>query len=349
MNNNCIFGGSHRTFIIAEAGVNHNGDMELAKKLIDAAVEAGADAVKFQTFKAEKLVTKTAEKAEYQIKNTKDAGSQYEMLKKLELSYEDHVELYRYCLEKNIVFLSTPFDVESVDLLEKLGVKMYKVSSGDLTNKPLLQYVAGKGKPVILSTGMATLGEVEEAIRWIQQVGNHSILLLHCTTDYPTDYADVNLRAMETMGQAFQLPVGYSDHTLGIEVPIAAVVLGACMIEKHFTLDKNMDGPDHRASLNPEELKNMVASVRNIERALGDGVKRCMPKEENAKRIARKSIVMIKDVVKGQEITKDVMAIKRPGEGIEPKYADEIIGYRAAQDIKADTPLQWYMIRKEGK
>ncbi|WP_069650359.1 N-acetylneuraminate synthase [Caloranaerobacter ferrireducens] len=336
-----------RTFIIAEAGVNHNGDLHLAKKLVDAAADAKVDAIKFQTFRADKLVTKKAEKAEYQKQNTKTNESQYEMLKKLELTYEDHLELYNYCEKKGIMFISTPFDIDSVDLLEKLGVKMYKLGSGDLTNKPLLKYVASKNKPIILSTGMASLAEVEEAVKWIQQEGNNQIILLHCTSNYPTSYKDVNLKAMETMRQAFKLPVGYSDHTIGIEVSIAAVAMGACVIEKHFTLDKEMKGPDHRASLEPEELKQMVSSIRNIELSMGDGIKRCTPNEENVKKVARKSIVAVKYIEKGEVITEDKIAIKRPEYGIKPKYIDEIIGYKAVQSIKEDTPITWNMIRKE--
>jgi N-acetylneuraminate synthase len=338
---------SNKTLIIAEAGVNHNGDIEIAKKLVDVACEAGVDAVKFQTFKADKLVTKKAEKAEYQKKNTNNNETQYQMLKKLELAYDDHKELISYCEKKDIMFISTPFDIDSVDLLEDLGVELYKVGSGDLTNMPLLKYIARKNKPIILSTGMANLGEVEEAISWIKEEGNNDIILLHCTTSYPTAYQDVNLRAMETMRQAFKLPVGYSDHTMGIEVSIAAVAMGACVIEKHFTLDKTMEGPDHKASLNPKELKLMVKSIRNIEKSMGNGIKKCTTNEENTKKVARKGIVTVREIKKGEKIKSDMITVKRPENGIKPKYINKIIGYVALENIQKDSSIKWNMIRKE--
>ncbi len=322
----------NQCFIIAEAGVNHNGNINLAKKLVDKACEAGVDAIKFQTFKAENLVTKEAPKAEYQ-KNTTGNGSQFEMLKKLELSFEDHISLKNYCTEKGIIFISTPFDFESVDLLEKIDVPIYKVSSGDLTNLPLLKYIANKNKPIILSTGMANLGEVEEAVEAIYKIGNKNLILLHCTSNYPTAYEDVNLRAMVTMKEAFKLPIGYSDHTIGIEVPIAAVTLGAKVIEKHFTLDKAMDGPDHRASLEPDKLKMMVDGIRNIEKAMGDGIKSCNRSEENTKSVARKSIVASRDIKKEEIITINDISFKRPEGGLRPKYLDLIIGKSATRDI----------------
>jgi len=325
----------NKCFIIAEAGVNHNGDIDIAKQLVDKAYEAGADAIKFQTFKSENLVTKKAPKAEYQKKTTGD-GSQFQMLKKLELSIEDHIILNEYCKDKGIMFISTPFDFESVDLLEQIDVPIYKISSGDLTNLPLLRYVSSKNKPIILSTGMANLGEIEEAIEAIFETGNNKIILLHCTSNYPTDYEDVNLKAMLTMKEAFKLPVGYSDHTVGIEVPIAAVTLGAKVIEKHFTLDRNMDGPDHKASLEPNELKMMVKSIRNIEKAMGDGIKRCNKNEENTKNVARKSIVAARDISKDEVITINDISFKRPGFGLEPKYADLIIGKKARRNMKED-------------
>jgi N,N'-diacetyllegionaminate synthase len=321
-----------KCFIIAEAGVNHNGDINIAKKLVDLAYEAGTDAIKFQTFKAENLVTKDASKADYQKKSTKD-GTQYEMLKKLELSYDEHVILKRYCEEKGILFISTPFDFESVDLLEKLNIPLYKISSGDLTNIPLLRYIGKLNKPMIISTGMASLGEVETAVDAIKKVGNEKISLLHCTSNYPTAYNDVNLNAMTTLKNAFKLPVGYSDHTEGIEVPIAAVSMGAEIIEKHFTLDKNMEGPDHKASLNPMELKAMVSSIRNIEKALGDGIKRCNENEENTKKVARKSIVARINIRKGESITYENVTFKRPSGGLSPVFIDEIIGKVAVKDI----------------
>lgn len=333
----------NRCFIIAEAGVNHNGDINIAKRLIDKAYEAGADAIKFQTFKAENLVTENAPKAEYQ-KDTTGDGNQLEMLKSLELSIKDHIELKKYCEEKGIIFISTPFDFESVDLLEEIDVSLYKVSSGDLTNLPLLKYISSKNKPIILSTGMANLGEVEEAIETIFETGNNKLILLHCTSNYPTEYEDVNLRAMITMKEAFKLPVGYSDHTNGIEVPIAAVTLGAKVIEKHFTLDRKMDGPDHKASLEPDELKTMVKSIRNIEKALGDGIKRCRKSEENTKSVARKSIVADRDINKGEVITINDISFKRPEFGLKPKYVNFIIDKKARRNIRKNEFITFYDI-----
>ncbi len=330
----------NRCFIIAEAGVNHNGDINIAKKLVDKAKEAGVDAIKFQTFKADNLVTKQAPKAEYQ-KQATGGGNQFEMLKKLELSLEDHIALKKYCEEKGIMFISTPFDFESVDLLEKIDVPLYKVSSGDLTNLPLLNYIASKNKPIILSTGMANLGEVEEAVETIFQTGNDRLVLLHCTSNYPTAYKDVNLRAMLTMKEAFKLPVGYSDHTIGIEVPIAAVALGAKVIEKHFTLDRNMAGPDHRASIEPDELKMMVRSIRNIEKAMGDGIKRCNKSEEKSKFVSRKSIVAKHDIKKGQVITQDLIVYKRPASGLPPKFVKYILGKKARAEIRKDEVIDF--------
>lgn len=330
----------NRCFIIAEAGVNHNGDINIAKKLVDKAKEAGVDAIKFQTFKADNLVTKQAPKAEYQKQATGD-GSQFEMLKKLELSLEDHIALKKYCEEKGIMFISTPFDFESVDLLEKIDVPLYKVSSGDLTNLPLLNYIANKNKPIILSTGMSNLGEVEEAVETIFQTGNDRLVLLHCTSNYPTAYKDVNLRAMLTMKEAFKLPVGYSDHTIGIEVPIAAVALGAKVIEKHFTLDRNMAGPDHKASLEPDELKILVKSIRNIETAMGDGIKRCNKSEEKSKFVSRKSIVAKHDIKKGQVITQDLIVYKRPASGLPPKFVKYILGKKARAEIRKDEVIDF--------
>ncbi|MCL6589525.1 MAG: N-acetylneuraminate synthase [Firmicutes bacterium] len=324
-------------FIIAEAGVNHNGSLEMAKKMVDAAVESGVDAIKFQTFKAGQLVTINAQKALYQKETTGSGESQYEMLKRLELDQKRHSELIEYCKKRNIIFLSTPFDFESVELLEKLNIPAYKVSSGDITNLPFLEHIARKNKPVILSTGMAGLGEVEEAVGAVRKGGNSQIILLHCTSNYPTEFKDVNLKAMLTLKHAFQVPVGYSDHTLGIEVPIAAVALGASMIEKHFTLDRNLPGPDHRASLEPEELKAMVLAVRNVEKALGDGIKRCQDVEANVKETARKSIVPLKDLVKGEVLTREALGFKRPGTGLPPKFIDFLIGKKVRRDIAKDS------------
>jgi len=327
------------TFIIAEAGVNHNGSLELAKKLVDVAKEAGVDAVKFQTFKTEKVVSKFAPKAEYQIKNTGNNESQYEMIKKLELTEEEFIELYKYTKEKGLIFLSTPFDFESADFLEDL-VPAYKISSTDLTNLPFLEYIAKKGKPIILSTGMATLGEIEEAVNTIKKY-NEDIILLHCITNYPADFEELNLRAIKTLKEAFKLPVGYSDHSLGIYAPIAAVTLGAVVIEKHFTINKNLPGPDHKASLNPEELKEMVKAIRLIEKALGDGIKRPTFSEEKIKKVVRKSLVANVDIPKGSIIKREMVTIKRPGIGIEPKYLDKIIGKKAKRDIKKDEVIRW--------
>lgn len=333
--------GNERTFIIAEAGVNHNGDLGIAKKLVDVAVNAGADAVKFQTFNADDIVTRNAPKAKYQNEITSESESQYEMLKRLELSEKAHEILLDYCKKNNILFMSTPFDFKSVDLLEKLGVEIYKVSSGDLTNIPLLKYIARIEKPMIVSTGMANLGEVEEAVNAIQGIGNNRLILLHCVSNYPAAYEDINLRAIKTLRQAFNLPVGYSDHTLGIEVSIAAVAIGAKVIEKHFTLDKNMKGPDHRASLNPGELKRMVKSIRNIEKSFGYTLKSPAPGEKENISIVRKGIFLNKDKKRGEFVRREDLMIKRPGTGIEPRYFDLIIGMRLEKDKSKDKSLNW--------
>ena len=337
-------GSQNPCFIIAEAGVNHNGDVALAKKLIDAAVEAGADAVKFQTFKAEKIVTSTAEKADYQ-KNTTGAGeSQYEMIKKLELSETDFQDLSNYAREAGIIFLSTPFDEESADLLDQIGVPAFKIPSGEITNFPLLKKIAQKSKPIILSTGMATLGEVEEALNYLKKHGAEEITLLHCTTSYPAPVKSVNLRAMETLRCAFQVPVGYSDHTEGITIPIAAAAMGACVIEKHFTLDRTLPGPDHRASLEPPELAAMVKAVRDVDLARGNGIKGPTEDEEAVKRVARRSIVAKCDIRMGDVLTEGNLAIKRPGIGIEPRYLDSVVWKKARVPIRRDQVVQWDMI-----
>lgn len=330
-------------FIIAEAGVNHNGDIEIAKKLVDAAREAGADAIKFQIFKTENLVIKSAEKAEYQKSTTGSGETQYDMLKKLELSYDAHLKIMEYCKECNLLYIATPFDYESADILERLNVYAYKISSGDITNLPFLKYIASKAKPMIISTGMSNLGEVEDAVEAIKSTGNENIVLLHCTSNYPTKYKDVNLNAMITLKNAFKLPVGYSDHTLGIEVAIAAVSLGAIVIEKHFTLDRTMPGPDHRASMEPNELKRMIDSIRNVEAALGDGIKRCVGKEEDVKKAARKSIVAAVDIPLGSIITEEMLTIKRPGTGMPPKFLNYLIGKKAKTDISKDTVIELSM------
>ena len=293
------------TTIIAEAGINHNGSIDTAKKMIDAAVYAGADLVKFQTFKAETLVTKTAEKADYQKNLTEKSESQYEMIKKLELDRVAHEELIQYCMEKGIIFLSTAFDHDSIDLLNELDIPLYKIPSGEITNLPYLRHIGRMGKPIFMSTGMATLKEVRAALNILLEAGaeKNKITILHCNTEYPTPMQDVNLRAMLTIRDELGVKIGYSDHTLGIEVPIAAVAMGATVIEKHFTLDRNMPGPDHAASLEPEELKSMVTAIRNIEKAMGDGIKKPSPSEKKNIKIARKSIVASKQIKKGEILT----------------------------------------------
>lgn len=331
-----------KVFVIAEAGVNHNGSLERAKRLIDVAVEAGADAVKFQTFKAEKLVSRGAQKAEYQKKAASADESQYEMLKKLEFDENSHRELIHYCKEKQIIFLSTPFDHESIDMLSNLGVSIFKVPSGEITNLPYLRHIGRLGKEVILSTGMADLGEIEDALEVLMQTGGAKsrITVLHATTEYPCPIEEVNLRAMLAIGAAFGVKFGYSDHTQGIEVPIAAVAMGACVIEKHFTLDRNLPGPDHKASLEPEELKAMVAAIRNIEVALGDGIKRLATSEARNKPVARKSLVASQAIKAGEVFSEQNITAKRPGTGISPMRWDEIIGLIALRDFAADELIE---------
>lgn len=328
-----------RTLIIAEAGVNHNGDINLAKKLIDAAANAGVDYVKFQTFKSSKLVSKKAEKASYQKENTKDSSeSQLEMLKKLELSEADHFELMEYCSKKNIKFLSTGFDLESISFLNQIGLGLFKIPSGEITNLPYLRLVGGLKKPIIISTGMADINEVEEALNAVIEAGakKSKITILHCNTEYPTPMQDVNLKAMLTIKEKFDVNIGYSDHTLGIEIPTAAVALGACVIEKHFTLDKNMEGPDHKASLEPYELKLMVDAIRNIEAALGHGRKEPSLSEKKNKAVARKSIVAITKIKKGEVFTNQNITVKRPGTGISAMRWDEVIGQKAIKEFEED-------------
>lgn len=332
-----------KTLIIAEAGVNHNGDMALAKELIAAAAEAGADLVKFQTFIAANIISGSAPKAEYQKGTTDPHESQQEMVRKLELTRVNHLELIAECKKQGIRFFSTAFDKDSIDLLEELGgTEIVKVPSGELTNLPYLRYLTRHGKHVLLSTGMANLGEIEAAINVIEQAGTprDKITVLHCTTEYPTPMEDVNLRAMVNIGKAFGVSVGYSDHTPGIEVPIAAVALGATVIEKHFTLDRNLPGPDHRASLEPDELKAMVQGIRNIERALGDGIKRPSPSELKNKPIARKSLVAARAIKAGERFTEDNLMAKRPGTGISPMRWDEVIGRTAPRDFSEDELIE---------
>jgi N-acetylneuraminate synthase/N,N'-diacetyllegionaminate synthase len=341
---NKLIGDGEPCFIIAEAGVNHNGDVNLAKKLVDAAKDVGADAVKFQTFKAENVVVKDAQKAEYQKETTGAEESQYEMIKKLELTEEDFRDLFDYAKNRDIIFSSSPFDKESVELLYELDVPAFKVGSGEITNFPLLKCIAKKGKPIILSTGMSTLGEVEEALKIIRSEEVNDIILLHCVSNYPVKIENINLRAMETLKQAFKILVGFSDHTLGITMSIAAVALGACVIEKHFTLDRNLLGPDHKASLEPYELKEMVKAIRDVEKALGDGVKKSTKDEEAIKKVARRSIVTKVDIPEGAIITEDMLDVKRPGTGIEPKHLNLVIGRRAKGSIKKDALITWEII-----
>lgn len=331
-----------KTLIIAEAGVNHNGDISLAKKLIAAAKDAGADLVKFQTFTAKNLASASAPKAEYQKRTTESSESQLEMIKKLELSREDHTVLIEECRANGIEFFSTAFDFQSFDLLNELGcLERIKIPSGELTNLPLLRYMSRLGKPLMLSTGMANLGEIEAAIEAIEGAGTprHLITVLHCTTEYPTPMEDVNLRAMVAMKTAFGVNTGYSDHTPGIVIPVAAVALGATIIEKHFTLDRNLPGPDHKASLEPHELKAMVEGIRNVERALGDGVKRPSPSELKNKPIARKSLVAIRPISAGEAFSAENMSAKRPGTGLSPMLWDEIVGRTATKDFAVDEQI----------
>jgi N,N'-diacetyllegionaminate synthase len=331
-----------KTLIIAEAGVNHNGDIELAKQLIAAAKAAGADIVKFQTFKTANLVTKTAEKASYQKATTDADESQYAMIRKLELSRADHEVLIEECGRQGIGFFSTAFDTDSFDMLVEMGLDQVKVPSGELTNLPLLRYMTRLGMPVMLSTGMATLGEIEAALAVIEQAGTprHLITVLHCTTEYPAPMADVNLRAMLSMKAALGVEVGYSDHTQGIEIPVAAVALGARVIEKHFTLDRTMPGPDHQASLEPHELKAMVDAIRNVELALGDGVKRPSASELKNKPIARKSLVATHAIKAGEVFSAENVGTKRPGTGISPMRWDEVMGRSAPRDFSVDELIE---------
>jgi len=336
-----VIGSSHPCFIIAEGGVNHNGDIELARRLVDIAFESGVDAIKFQTFNADAVVSETAPKAKYQ-KETTDAGeSQLEMIRRLELSPEAHLELQSYCREKGILFLSTPFDVGSVDFLDNLDVPAYKIGSGEITNWPLLQHIALKGKPIILSTGMSFLSEVDEAVRVIWETGNEQLVLLHCVSNYPADPSTVNLRAMKTMEKSFLVPVGYSDHTPGIEVALAAVALGACVIEKHFTLDKDLPGPDHKASLEPEELRALVDGIRIVEAALGDGQKKPDRSELNTAEVARRSLVAARDIPANTELREELIAIKRPGTGISPVFLPHLIGRITKVKIVEGTLISW--------
>ena len=325
-----------KTFIIAEAGVNHNGSFELAKQLVDKAVWAGVDCIKFQTFNSKNLVSAQAQKAEYQKKTTDSNESQLDMLRKLELSHEQFTELQTYCNQKGIMFLSTPFDLESIDFLAELGVKTWKIPSGEITNYPFLRAIAKRKESVIMSTGMCTLDEVRNAVGVLNEFGTKDITLLHCTTEYPAPYDSVNLNAMLTLKKEFGFNVGYSDHSNGIEITVAAVAMGATVIEKHFTLDKNMEGPDHKASLEPDELKQMVLSIRNVEAALGDGTKQPSEAEKKNIAIARKSIVAKCDIKKGETFTEENLTTKRPGNGISPMKWNEVLGKVASKSFSVD-------------
>ena len=333
----------NRVLIIAEAGVNHNGSMDIAKKLIDAAANAGVDYVKFQTFNADKLVSKNAKKAVYQQKNMSEADdSQYAMLKKLELSPAQHIELINYCNEKRVKFFSTAFDLDSIDFLTSLNLGLWKVPSGEITNYPYLKRIALKHQSVILSTGMCEMEDIENAISVFLRFGlnKEQIAILHCNTEYPTPMEDVNLKAMKTIADKFDVKVGYSDHTQGIEVPVAAVALGACIIEKHFTLDRNMDGPDHKASLEPDELTAMVKAIRNIEKAIGSDLKKVSISEQKNIAVARKSIVAAIEISEGKLFTEENLTVKRPGTGISPMLWDSVVGCIAKKSYKPDDLIE---------
>lgn len=331
-------------FIIAEAGVNHNGDLVLGKQLIDIAAASGADAVKFQTFKADRLATTTAPKAEYQKATTDNTQSQHEMLRALEIGGAMQSALIDHCRTRGILFLSTPFDEESTDELESADVPAFKVSSGDLTNLSLLEHIARKGRPMIISTGMAFIGEVETAVRTIEATAGIPIAILHCTTNYPADPSEVNLRAMNTLAQAFEYPVGYSDHTNGIEVSAAAVALGARIIEKHFTVDRTLPGPDHRASLEPDELRAMVDAIRNVERAMGSARKQPSPAEVATAAVARRSVVAARDIPAGAVIDATMLTLMRPGTGLSPSLRSQIVGRVAKRAIERGQLLSWEML-----
>ena len=328
-------------FIVAEAGVNHNGDVVLARRLVDAAAECGADAVKFQTFAVDALLTREAPKAGYQLETTGSGESQRDMLARLELGADALAELGERAAQRGLVFFSTPFDEASADVLDALGVALFKVPSGEITNLPLLRHVASKGRPVIVSTGMATLEEVEDAVRAIREAGDPPVALLHCLSAYPAPAGEVNLRAMEALSARFGCPVGYSDHTLGTDIAVAAVARGACILEKHLTLDPSLPGPDHRASLAPSAFRAMVEAIRRVESALGDGVKRAMPSEIDTRRVARKSLVAVRALRTGERLAPADVTSKRPGTGISPAELPRVLGLRLTRDIAADEVIPW--------
>lgn len=323
-------------FVIAEAGVNHNGDINIAKKLVDKAKEAGADCIKFQTFIAKKIASKRAMKAEYQVRQTGNDESQVDMLSKLELSFEEFFELNDYCKSKEIEFLSTGFDFDSIDFLNSLGMKKWKIPSGDITNLPYLIKIAKLNKPIILSTGMSTLKETDDALQVLKNNGIKDITVLHCTTEYPTPFEDVNLAAMKTIQKQFDVRIGYSDHTTGISIPVAAVAMGATIIEKHFTLDRNMEGPDHKASLEPEELKSMISAIRSVELAIGSSEKKPVESEKKNMLVARKSLVANCPIKVGEVYTEGNLTVKRPGNGISPMRWFDVLGQEAIRDFEED-------------
>ncbi|MFH1441043.1 MAG: N-acetylneuraminate synthase [Candidatus Omnitrophota bacterium] len=333
------------TFIIAEAGVNHNGNISLAKQLINRAVDAGADAVKFQTFKAECVVSDKAPKADYQKQATGVKQSQLDMVRRLELSQNAYRQLYAYCQKKNIAFLSTPFDEASVDFLDGIGMEVFKIPSGEITNFPFIEYIAGKGKPIIMSTGMATLDEIKKAVQVIKKAKNYNYALLHCVSSYPTDYAEVNLKAIITMRDVFKVPIGFSDHTLGIDISPAAVAMGARIIEKHFTIKKKYEGPDHSFSLEPRQLKGFIKGIRHISVALGTGEKKPSKSELPIAAIARRSLVAACDIKKGTIISDGFIAIKRPGTGIPPVMKQRLIGRTAKVNILKDSIISFKMLK----
>ncbi|MGV8155244.1 MAG: N-acetylneuraminate synthase [Alkaliphilus sp.] len=329
-----------KVYIIAEAGVNHNGCIEIAKKMVDKAKESGVECIKFQTFVAKNIVTKLAQKAEYQKQKTDSRESQLDMLTKLELSFNDFIELEKYCKSKKIEFLSTAFDLESIDFLNSLDMKRWKIPSGEITNLPYLIKIAKLNKPIILSTGMSTMGDINAALTVLRDNGANDVTVLHCTTEYPTPFEDVNLNAMSTIENEFDVEIGYSDHTKGIEIPVAAVAMGATVIEKHFTLDKNMEGPDHKASLEPDELKAMVSAIRNVGIALGTGEKKPAESEKKNIEIARKSIVAKHKIKKGEILSEENLTVKRPGSGISPMKWFEVIGKTTTKDFEEDELIE---------
>lgn len=335
-----------RVFVIAEAGVNHNGSIDLALRLIDAAKDIGADAIKFQSFRATSLASQSAQKALYQERTTSASESQLQMLRRLELNADAHRTLLEHSQKIGLQFLSSPFDAESADLLDDLRIPLFKIPSGEITNFPFLEHLARKGKPLILSTGMSTLSEVEEAVSIINASGTNQLTLLHCVTEYPAPYAEVNLRAMQTLKTAFGLPVGYSDHTLGTEISVAAVALGAEVIEKHLTLDRSLPGPDHRASLEPSEFKQMVAAIRHTEAALGNGIKAPAPCELPNIAVARKSIVASCSLAQGHVLVNTDLAIKRPGNGLAPRLLPQLVGRRLRTNVSADEAIRWEQLEQ---